>query len=583
MTMDQFTCRRMSILRRAGLAARRYAIRPGAAALAIALIVGLAPHRAGGDDYPRNLDIDVQRYQFHIIVQDGRPDFRGVATLTVAFRREGVTSFGLDLIGLSPGAPTGMVVDSVSVTEAGGAYRMAEGFEQSENRLTVFLREPGGAGAIARVRIVYGGIPSDGLIISTNKYGEATWFGDNWPNRARHWLPTVDHPYDKAAVEWIVDAPSRYQVVANGRLDEVTDLEGGGRRTRYVVDVPLPTKVMVIGVARFAVQHLPAFDGHPLQSWVYPQDRLAGFRDFAIAPRVLAYFTETFGPFPYEKLANVQSRTRYGGMENAGAIFYSEGRPGRAAWSEGLIAHETAHQWFGDSVSEGDWNHIWLSEGFATYATHLYYEATYGSEALGPRMVQDRQRVLRYQRANPDRSIVDPDITDPMALLDTNAYQRGSWFLHMLRTQVGDEVFFRGLRSYYDAYRDANALSEDLQRTMEEVSGADLGWFFRQWLYRSEMPRVEGTWEVGPDGTFLLELSQSDYGAEPFRLAVEVSVEAADGDEMLFETVILEGSSAQLVRTLPAVPSGVTLDPRVRLLAEISLTSRIPGTPQEKR
>ena len=174
------------------------------------------------------------------------------------------------------------------------------------------------------IAIEYKGIPSDGLIISKNKYGKRTFFADNWPNRAHNWIPCVDDPADKASVEFLVTAPSHYQVISNGVQIEETNLPGNKKLTHYKEDVPLPTKVMVIGAADFAVQHVGDIGCVPVSSWVYPENKEAGFFDYAIAKDILAWHINYIGSYAYKKLANVQSKTKFGGMENAGAIFYAE-------------------------------------------------------------------------------------------------------------------------------------------------------------------------------------------------------------------------------------------------------------------
>src|SRR5690606_37201773 len=210
---------------------------------------------------------------------------------------------------------------------AGGSAASDLQFTHKGDELTITLPGDGGATSGNRyaIEVAYSGEPADGLILSKNKHGGRTLFGDNWPNRARHWLPTVDHPSDKATVEFIVEAPDHYQVVSTGARVEESDIEGDRRRTHTRSEVPIATKVMVIGVARFAVDHVREVNGIPGSSWVYPQDRDAGFSDDARAAAILDYFDSHIGPYPYLKLANVQSKTRYGGMENAGNIFYSEG------------------------------------------------------------------------------------------------------------------------------------------------------------------------------------------------------------------------------------------------------------------
>ena len=224
----------------------------------------------------------------------------------------------------------------------------------------------------------------------------------------------------------------------------------------------------------------------------------------------MRFFHERVGPFPYAKLANVQSKTRYGGMENAGNIFYSERSVRGDLSNEGLIVHEIAHQWFGDSVTELDWNHIWLSEGFATYFTHLYNEEYYGRERLAQGLMRDRNTVSGFFSQHPDQALVALQLTDPNEMLNRNAYQKGSWVLHMLRRQVGDDAFWSGIREYYRRFRDGYALTEDLQAVMEEVSEQDLGEFFHQWVYTPGHPILEGQWSYdSASGSLHLSITQA--------------------------------------------------------------------------
>ena len=236
-------------------------------------------------------------------------------------------------------------------------------------------------------------IPADGLIISKNKYGDRTFFSDNWPDRAHNWLPCNDHPFDKASVEFIVTAPEHYQVVSNGLQIEETSLPDHLKLTHWKEDVPLPTKVMVIGAANFAVNYVGNVDCIPIYSWVYAEDRDNGFQHYAVAKDILPWYIKNIGPYAYKKLANVQSKTIFGGMENASAIFYFENSVNDDTL-DALFAHEIAHQWFGNSACEADWPHLWLSEGFATYMAHLYLESKYGVDSFNKRMVIDRMKII---------------------------------------------------------------------------------------------------------------------------------------------------------------------------------------------
>jgi aminopeptidase N len=503
----------------------------------------------------------VQDYDFHLTLSDTTDRIEGTATVRVRITSDTLTAVRLDLVGPPGATDTGMRVTGVSRAGAPVPYTHTDDI--------LHIRLPSGlrAGRTHTLRVRYGGVPADGLIIGTNRHGDRTFFGDNWPNRARHWLPVVDHLADKAPVEFRVTAPAEYRVVSNGAL--VSDSTGGGRRvTHWRTDVPLPPKVMIIGVADFVVDTVATVDGVPVQSWVYPEDREAGFRDLGQAPPILRFFEEKLGPYPYEKLANVQSTTRYGGMENAAAIFYSEEAVADDADDTPLLAHEIAHQWYGNTVTEADWPHLWLSEGFATYLTGLYLEHARGPEALRTFMANARKRVTRFHEQNPDTPLVDTTFSDPTELLTTNPYQKGAWVLHMLRERVGTEAFWAGLRAYYDRYRHENARTRDFRAVMEEVSGQALAAFFEQWTRRAGHPVVEGTWRHdAAAGDCVITLRQTQDAA-PFEVPVEVALRGAASQTT---TLFMTGRTAEARVPCADAPTTVRLDPRTRLLAELSM------------
>ena len=517
---------------------------------------------------PPNPGVDVLHYTFRLDLSDRSDEIRGETTVVARFLTADVTTLDLDLIGSVQGSNQGMTVTAVTREGQGIAFM----HENDILRLT--LAETPEAGEQRTYTITYQGTPRDGLFISTNKYGERTFFGDNWPNRARHWLPTVDHPSDKAVCEFVVTAPDHYQVVGCGALVEETNLSGDRRLTHWRSTVPLATKVMVIGVARFAVQYVDEYNGTPIQSWVYPQDREAGFYDYALAERILAFFEGHIGPYPYAKLANVQSKTRFGGMENASNIFYNENSVRGGRESEGLIAHEVAHQWFGDSVTESDWPHIWLSEGFASYLTQLYMEYTHGRDRMVAGLQGARATVISYFENNP-APLVNATVTDPIQHLNTNSYQKGAWVLHMLRGILGTDVFWDGLRTYYRQYRDSNASSEDFQQVMETTSGQDLDWFFEQWLYQSGHPQYEGTWHYNQATSELtVTLNQAQPHGARFRMPLELGVYLDDGQPLHIERVDVDKAQNTFTFTYDQAPTNVVLDPNTWVLMEANFSER---------
>lgn len=429
-------------------------------------------------------NIDVLHYKFSIDLNDNNDTIYGKADI-LGIRLQPGNEISFDLVQAMPGQK-GMKVSNVS----------GEGssFKQQNNKLIISFQYPALVNDSFRVKIDYYGVPSDGLIISKNKYGDRTFFADNWPDRAHNWIPCVDDPADKASFEFWVTAPSGYKVISNGVLTEEIITGENKLLTIWKEDVPLSTKVMVIGVAKFAIKTFADSPvGLPVSAWVYPQDSIKGFRNYSVAPAIVKFLSDYIGPFPYKKLANVQSTTRFGGMENASAIFYNEESASTNRSVEDLLTHEIAHQWFGDMATEKSFAHLWLSEGFATYFTDLYLESKYGTDSLNKRMQNEREEVIDFVKTS--RKPVVDSVSPYMQLLNPNSYQKGGWVLHMLRRQLGDPVFHQSIRTYYDMYKGKNATTEDLRAVFEKISGKNLDTFFRQWLYTAGMPKLNITWK----------------------------------------------------------------------------------------
>ncbi|WP_445725581.1 M1 family metallopeptidase [Flavobacterium sp.] len=463
-------------------------------------------------DKERFESINIEHYKLAIEVNDATNKIKAEMKIFMRFRKN-VTSFDLDLVEQDAKTGEGMKVDSIYQNNA------SVDFKQKNNKLTITPKHifPN---LTYTYTIKYSGVPKSGLIIGKNKFGDRTFFGDNWPNRAQNWFPCVDHPSDKATVEFIVKAPKKYQVIANGVKVRDTILKNNVRLTHYQNKEVLPTKVMVIGIANFAVEKLGETQGVPVSNWVYPQNEKEGFDDFSNAPAILDYFIETIGEFPFQKLANVQSSTEYGGMENASAIFYPENAITGERKIDALMAHEIAHQWFGDAVTESNWSQIWLSEGFATYFADLYVQKSKGDSVFQRRMGFERKKVLDFYKKQ-QTPVVDIKTTNLIDLLNPNSYEKGAWVLHMLRKKLGDDVFFKGIKAYYSNYKYSNASTARFQSVMQQVSGKNLDVFFNQWLTLSEYPILKSNW-IYYNNKVRLMLDQTQNTAFEFPLDVEL-------------------------------------------------------------
>jgi len=521
----------------------------------------ISPLAKASDPYPKNPALDVTKYIFQLEVNDSTDIIAGSASVSVRFKKS-VSEFELDLTS-KDASGKGMEVREVLLDGK------KLNFSHKNNRLKILLNDPTKVEAQLTFQIIYAGIPQDGLIIGKNKFGDRGFFGDNWPDRGHHWLPVVDHPSDKAAVDFIVIAPQHYSVVANGIKVEESPLDAKRKLTRWHEEVPIPVKVMVAGIA---LQQSGMVNDISVESWVYPQNRSEGFYDYAVAVKILDYFHNHIGLYSYKKLANVQSKTRWGGLENANTIFYFENSVTGKAERETLIAHEEAHQWFGNSATENDWHHVWLSEGFATYFANLYLENTYGHDRLVEEEKTDRKQVIEYYLKNPS-PVIDTTITDIGKVLSTNTYQKGGWILHMLRHEIGDLNFWKGIQEYYATYRNNNALTSDLQRIMEATSGKDLSLFFEQWLWQAGHPKISATWQYDSKSkSLVVNLAQTQK--EPaFQFPLQIGLIDKEGKKEI-QTIQVTSKSQKFTISTALVPSNVVLDPETWLLFDGAITQK---------
>ena len=541
----------------------------------LAIAAGAGPARA--DTYPRQPGIDVVHYAFRLTLTDETDAISSKATVDFQVLVDGTDALTLDLAQPKPESPDrAMTVDGVSEKGAPVA------FEHAGDRLRIPLSPPGRRGERRQVVVRYHGVPATGLLIGPNKYDERTYFSDNWPDKARQWLPVVDHPYDKATSEFLVSAPARYQVVSNGLLVEETDLGGERRLSRWRQSVPIAPWLYGLGVARFAVDHRPAWRGIPIETWVYPQDRDTGFAVFAEpTTAVLDFLASRVGPYSYERLANVEANGVKGGMELATSIFYGdESATGRepTRWRN-TIVHEIAHQWFGNAVTESDWDDVWLSEGFATYFTHLFVEHAYGRDEFLAGLRADRDAIREFDLKNPAYRIVHDNLSDMSKVLSgPGTYKKGAWTLHMLRGVVGDDAFWAGIREYYRRHRDGSASTADLREAMEEASGHELGWFFDEWLTRGGMLKVRARWgwDAGA-GALRVDLEQVQPGP-PYRMPIELGIELDGEAGAHIERIELQAEREAFAIPLGRKPLSVVLDPRTFVLMDADVARK--GAPR---
>ncbi len=533
----------------------------------------LVPFVCLGDTYPKNPNIDVKHYAFSIHLSDETDEINATAEITFLFKISGIERIRLDLINQSEQLQgKGMTVNRIL------ALNIEMKYSHQDNVLWIDLPAPSTAGQFITLQISYHGIPASGLKIGPNKYEDRTFFSDNWPNRARNWLPTVDHPYEKATSEFIVIAPKQYQVVSNGLLLEESSQSDGMKLTHWKQSVPISCWLYVLGVAEFAVQYVDQFDGKSIQTWVYKQDRDAGFYDFAVpTKKTLSFFSDYIGPFVYEKLANIQSNSVGGGMEAASAILYGDNSVTgtRDTRWRNVVIHEVAHQWFGNSVTEYDWDDVWLSEGFATYFTLLFIEHAYGRDEFVDGLKKARNRVFAFYEKNKEYRIVHDNLDDMSKVTTGNTYQKGAWILHMLRQEMGDEAFRKGIQEYYHKFMNGTTSTTEFRQIMEIHHGKSLEGFFQQWLYQGGNIILEGTWIYNEKKQSLeVIIKQIQNDGFTFSSSVSLGVYEKGSDVPIIHTLKMEESTLKASFNLAIKPDKIVLDPDTQLLAQWKFSER---------
>ncbi|MFI4855725.1 MAG: M1 family aminopeptidase [Phycisphaerales bacterium JB065] len=430
---------------------------------------------------------------------------------------------------------------------------------------------------------------------------------DEWPDRPaqihtqgqpetnRFWFPAHDSPNERLTTELIVSAPEGYTVVSNGRLFDGTMSRPGheGLKTwRWIQDKDHATYLVTLVVGKFDVVDVaPPNSDIPLPVYVPEGKGPLVQQTFANTARMLELFERRFGePYPWDKYANlVVWNFGAGGMENTSATsLYDTAVLDSVALNDsdldGLNSHELAHQWFGDLLTCKTWAHIWLNEGWATYSTSLWLEERDGYQNGYLRNLYGAMRGLADRdQLDPGSTATRPGMVSPIYAHPwevfrrrSNPYPKGAATLHMLRSTLGEELFFEGVREYVDRYKFKTVETDDFRKVLEEVSGLSLEHFFTQWCERPGTPkvRISSSWNE-PSRTLTVSVEQlqridSEHPAYRFDLPIEIY--AAPGSRApLSVTIPISERSHEYTIPLEAAPAMVVADPDLSVLMSVEI------------
>lgn len=477
---------------------------------------------------PRVAPVDVEHYGLELTLLPEERAIEGRCTVRFAVTAPRLSRLELELEGLEVRAVRDASGESLDFTHSGAVLAIA-----LERELT--------RGALSQVVVEYGGQPRKGLWFVEGEAGriEQAWTQGECVD-AHWWFPCLDYPADRATSEVLMHLPPDWVGVAAGERVEL--IEGSTRRSeRWRMSTPHPSYLMTLCAGKFRVVE-EEWDGIPLY---YLADASYGdwmADSFAETDDILAFFSELTGKrYPYAKYAQTcVGNFPFGGMENISATTLTEGTLTDAAGqldgtSHGLVAHEAAHQWFGDLMTCQTWSEIWLNEGFATYLTNLYFEHSRGVDDFRVRMRNAQVSYMDADVGGARRPTVHAYYKDPFDLFfDGKAYSGGASRLHFLRFVLGDEDFFSGLRLYVAQNSDRAVQSEDLRAAMETVSGRDLAEFFDQWIYGAGHPELEVRWSWD-EALNQVEIEVAQVQAKErgtpgvFRMPVDIELRNAQG------------------------------------------------------
>jgi aminopeptidase N len=459
-------------------------------------------------------------------------------------------------------------------------------WQNTDRALIVTFSEPIAAGEQAKLTVTYAAEPKKGLYFRTPEMGYDPGDTHVWTQgesiEARHWFPCFDAPNEFFTSTMTCRVPEAMVVLSNGRkVSDAVDADSGLRVVKWSQDKPHVNYLITLVAGHF--QRIEEKHGDLSMSfWTTPSDFANAANSFRDTKACMEFFEKEIGvPYPWAKYDQVCVQDfNWGGMENtsqttlnASTLFSSETENIRS--SQGLMAHELAHQWFGDLVTCKDWSQLWLNEGFATYYTHLFAGNKDGIDEMRYGLYRDRKSLTG--RSGDTTAMVNRKYDVPKEMFRKYgflSYGKGSWILHMLRSQLGPELFRKCVRTYLERHKHSNVVTEDLRSIIEELSGQSFDRFFDQYVFHAHHPelKISYAWD---EKTKLAKLSvkqEQKVDANVLLFHVRLPVRFTVDGQAIDRSLHVTKSAEDFYLRLAKAPSIVRIDPDVTLLAKLSFT-----------
>ncbi len=514
--------------------------------------------------YPGDSNYDVKYYKLDLALTYLPQNIKGAVTVNAAITANNIDTVFLDLVDT-------LVVDSVKLNGN------ITSFTHSEAKLNIDLDSTHNTGDQISIIVYYHGIPGTSgfgsfTFASTPISGHPLIYTLSEPYGAKDWWPCKDTPADKAdsADIWITVSTDLIPV-SNGKLMGRVNNGDGTHTYKWKESYPIAQYLLSLAITSY-VEYVNYYkysqtDSMPVTNYVYPENFTPVTKaQLDITPKIISVYAQRFGQYPFlrEKYGHAQFGWG-GGMEHQTISSVS-------SFGESLVSHELAHQWYGDAVTCKDWQNIWLNEGFATYAEGVWLEAQYGQSSYNNFIVQ-KMGSAKYAVG----SIYVEDISNVNNIFNSNrSYAKGGIVLHMLRGIVGDSTFFDILRTYtyYPAVAYGVATTEDFQFIAESVSGLDLDYFFKEWIYGYNYPKYSIAWNKNKLGGGLWNLyvkitqqenSKPSFFTMPIQIKINYSI---DSDTLI--TVFNNAQTQDFNITLNKEPLSIEFDPNNYILKDVS-------------
>lgn len=549
---------------------------PTSLRLTLAFALAVAAARADQPRFQPDRPLDMRHIRLELDVDLPAKHVESTATLEMTALRP-VSLVSLDAVGFQ--------TRDVSVSRANAPPSPAR-HTHDGNTLNVYFDTPLSAAESVTVTVRYSvDDPRSGLhfFAPSDENPEAPWqlWSQGQDIENRHWIPCFDHPGERQTSELIVTADSKFQVLSNGRLVETLPAPQPGRTvTHWVQDKPHVSYLITLVVGQFA-RIDDTWRGVPVSYWV-PESRKDDARHvFAKTPAMLDFFSDKIGvKYPWDKYVQVCCFDYGGGMENTSATTLGENalfnqRSALDTSSDDLIAHELAHQWWGDYLTCREWAHLWLNEGFASYFEALWGEHDLGWDEFQYDLFGKAHAAIDGAREKP---VVDRRYANPGEMFDSRSYPKGAWILHMIRCRLGDDLFWQALNRYCTRYALQCVETDHLRLVLEELTGQSWERFFYDWTQRPDSPAIDVSYQWDESARVLNVTVRQTQGmpkdpakeqpAEPFHfpLTLEFSVDPDRPVSCLHDVTQRETTFSV---PLPRNPAMIRVDPNQTVLLTV--------------